>query len=148
MENIYMEYLAKMNPDDVSFIVSDMERFVNDNPINCFPETLSEEDEESRRRRHIEREWPAIGTILTADYYGTRYTAEIVPATKRLKSGRQIRIGSGPAETMLCDSFSEAMIAATEEQRSQQNLARKGVSNGWLFWNWDGKPENISSDED
>jgi hypothetical protein len=32
------------------------------------------------------------------------------------------------------------MIAATEQQRADQSLGRKGVSNGWMFWQWDGKP--------
>ena len=54
-------------------------------------------DEESRRRRHIAHEWPETGIVFSAEYYGERCTAKIIPATKRLKSGKQIRITSGPA---------------------------------------------------
>lgn len=100
----------------------------------------TEDDEESRRRRHIDREWPDVGTILSSEYYGATYTAEVITAAKRLKSGKQIRITSGPAQGMTCDSFSEAMLCATEIQRNEQSLGRKGTSNGWAFWQWNGKP--------
>ncbi len=150
MEKLYQQTLAALPVEDVSFILSQFPQAtvaVNQPAAGnntAMEAEQTEEDEESRRRRRIEREWPAEGTALSAEYYGTTYTAEIIPAAKKLKSGKQIRLTSGPAQGVVCDSFSEAMITATEQQRADQNLGRKGVSNGWLFWIWDGKPENIS----
>lgn len=151
MNNPFKQALAAMSVEDISFILSQIQ------PAGTPMVTLDTgvviendhnvDDDESRRRRHIEREWPAVGTELTADYFGVLYGAEIITATKRLKSGRQIRITSGAAKGTICDSFSEAMLTATEDQRNQENLARKGVSNGWLFWQWPGKPENIAGDD-
>lgn len=150
MEKLYQQTLAALPVEDVSFILSQFPQAAvpsrqavadTDAVMEAEP---SEEDEESRRRRRIEREWPDVGTVLRAEYYGTTYTAEVIVASKKLKSGKQIHITSGPAQRTVCDSLSEAMIAATEKQRTDQNLGRKGVSNGWLFWIWDGKPENIA----
>jgi hypothetical protein len=76
---------------------------------------------------------------LTATYYGVEYSAKIIPATKKLKSGKQIQISTGLATERICDSMSEAMLIATANQRAEQNLRRKGVANGWDFWQWDGK---------
>ena len=154
MEQLFQQALAAMPVADVGFILSHLPTAILAQPDlysqDHAPvlENIPEEDEEGRRRRHIEREWPAIGTVLTADYYGTHYTAEIVPATKRLKSGKQIRITSGPAQGTVCDSFSETMITATDKQRTDQNLARKGVSNGWQFWLWEGKTEDDQDEND
>ncbi len=150
MEKLYQQTLAALPVEDVRFILSQFPQATvavsqpaAGNSTAMEAEQI-EEDEESRRRRRIEREWPAVGTILRAEYFNEQYTAEIVPAVKKLKSGKQIRLTSGPAQGVVCDSFSEAMIAATEQQRTDQNLGRKGVSNGWLFWVWEGKPENIA----
>lgn len=151
MNHDYQQALASMSVEDVSCILSLLSP-----PSSSVASSNSaagivvqqDEDEDGRRRRRIERDWPEMGTILTADYFGTTYTAEIIPATKRLKSGKQIRIESGPAKGAVCDSFSEAMIEATEAQRTVQNLGRKGVSNGWVFWQWDGKPSNINGEEE
>ena len=143
MENLYQQTLAAMPVEDVSFILSQLpqsDAVVAEPVAGASGTEQLEDDDESRRRRHIDRVWPDTGTILSADYYGAAYTAEIIPAAKRLKSGKQIRITSGAAQDTVCDSFSEAMIAATEQQRTDQNLGRKGVSNGWMFWQWDGKP--------
>ena len=150
MNTLYREALAGLLPAEVDFI------------LNATPDTVvqpesapaatapggSPEEGETRRRRHIEREWPETGTRLYADYFGTRYLAEMVTAAKKLKSGKQIRIASGPAIGEICDSFTEAMIRATEKQREKQNLGRKGISNGWEFWQWDGKPTGITGDGD
>lgn len=154
MNIIFKQALAELRPDEVRFILANqpqaeaVQSFITEEQVALQMNSNDDQDAENRRRRHIEREWPEIGTILTAEYYGARYTAEIVSATKRLKSGRQIRITSGPAATILCDSFSEAMLTATEAQRTQQNLARKGVSDGWVFWQWDGKPDDIDGEDD
>lgn len=157
MNTLFKQTLAELRPDEVRFILANLpqaEPQIQDMKSTSaqdltMPQTDSgdDQDAENRRRRHIEREWPATGTMLTADYFGVSYGAEIVAASKRLKSGRQIRITSGAAKGTICDSFSEAMLIATEDQRNKENLARKGVSNGWLFWQWDGKPEDIAWDD-
>lgn len=148
MNNLYQQALTAMPVEDVEFILSQLPA-----PVLKEPEPPSQDqevehgtdvDEETRRRRRFDREWPEIGTELWAEYFGVRYTADVFPANKKLKSGKQIRITSGPALGTVCDSFSEAMIIATEEQRQKQFLGRKGTSNGWLFWEWPGKPDNIA----
>ena len=53
---------------------------------------------------------------------------------RRFKSGRALRLLSGPAAGQVHHSLSGAMLAATESQRQEQGLGRKGVSNGWTFW--------------
>ncbi len=144
--------LAELRPEEVDFILSQLPPVEPGSTAENEPAADPADSDgfevdpesESHRRRRIEREWPDVGAILRAEYYGTAYTAEIVSASKKLKSGKQIRLTSGPAQSVVCDSFSEAMIAATDRQRTDQNLGRKGVSNGWLFWEWDGKPENIA----
>jgi len=87
-------------------------------------------------RKSPKHEWPNVGATLTAEYYGVVYTATVIEATKRLKSGKQVKITSGPAVGIICDSLSDAMLKATEKQREASNLRRKGVSNGWDFWQW------------
>jgi hypothetical protein len=86
-----------------------------------------------------ERTWPDVGTELTANYYGVEYGAKMIPATKKLKSGKQIQISTGAAAGRICDSMSEAMLITTANQRAEKNLRRKGVANGWDFWQWGGK---------
>ena len=93
----------------------------------------SPEEEEDRRRRNVEHEWPQVGTILEADYEGTRYEAEVI-SMPRYKSGRAIRITTGPAAGEVERSMSGAMLTATEKLREENDLGRKGVSNGWKFW--------------
>jgi hypothetical protein len=146
MEKIYQETLAGLLPAEVDCILAATPAAAPQPegvPAMAAPGDQAEEGE-IRRRRHIEREWPETGTRLFADYFGTRYQAELVTAAKKLKSGKQIRIASGPAIGEICDSFTEAMTRATERQREKQNLGRKGVSNGWEFWQWDGKPAAIA----
>ena len=149
MSAIFKETLAKLRPGDVRFILANQPQIdgaEDDSSLSAKDQAIvaldpaDDQDEDGRRRRHIERAWPELATKLTAEYYGQTYTAQIVPATKKLKSGKQIVLLDGPAQGTVCDSFSEAMITATEMQRADQNLARKGVSNGWVFWQWDGKP--------
>lgn len=157
MTNAFQQVLAALRPEEVSFILSQLPAEKQDGETDSQitageastgfrtgDEPESDLDAENRRRRRIDREWPAVGTILSAEYYGEHYRAEIIPAGKKLKSGRQIRLCSGPGAGMVCDSFSEAMLCATEIQRNEQGLGRKGTSNGWIFWQWEGKPENIA----
>ncbi len=91
---------------------------------------------EQKKPQH---DWPLVGAVLTAEYYGQQYRAVVIPARKKLLSGRQLKIESGPAAGEICDSLSAAMILATEAQRRKMNLRRKGVANGWDFWQWEGK---------
>jgi len=90
-------------------------------------------------RRHIEHEWPEVGTILHADYFGEHYTAEVIaaPPERNLKSGKMIKLTSGPASGFVHTSMSRAMEAATAKQREDQNLGRKGCLSGWEFWKWE-----------
>lgn len=87
-----------------------------------------------RKRLYVEREWPAIGTILSGTYYGVVYRAEVIPANKRLKSGKQLRILDGPAKGKRVDSFTKALLVATARQRREGKLGRSGATNGWSFW--------------
>jgi hypothetical protein len=143
MNTLYQETLAGLLPAEVDFILDATPAPAATGQTAAHGGRT--EEGEPRRRRRIEREWPEIGTRLYAEYCGTRYQAETVTAAKKLKSGKQIRIASGPAIGEICDSFTEAMIRATEKQREKQNLGRKGVSNGWEFWQWYGKPADSAS---
>ena len=86
-----------------------------------------------RKRRHVERQWPETGTILQADYQGVHYEAEVIPAPQ-YKSGKAIKILTGNAAGQVSHSMSGAMLVATESQRKQQGLGRRGLANGWSFW--------------
>ncbi len=86
-----------------------------------------------RKRRTFHREWPDVGQILEADYEGVRYEAEVVTAP-RYRTGKALKIVNGPAAGEVCHSPTGAMLQATEQQRQENNLGRKGVANGWQFW--------------
>lgn len=88
----------------------------------------------ARTRRTVPHEWPPVGTMLKADYFGVVYRAEVIAATKRLKAGKQLRLLDGPAKGRRLDSFSKAMLVATVKQRREQKLGRRGASSGWEFW--------------
>jgi hypothetical protein len=102
-------------------------------------ETASQEGKGPRKagqkvKRHaVQHSWPEVGTVLEAEYQGQHYTAEVIGAP-RYKSGRALRITSGPAEGEVSSSFSGAMMVATEAQREAAGLGRKGISSGWEFW--------------
>ncbi len=93
-----------------------------------------QEKPKKRKRRNIKHRWPEAGTILEADYEGVHYEAEVVAAPK-YKSGKAVKILTGPAEGAVVSSMSAAMLMATRKQREEADLGRKGVSNGWEFWN-------------
>ncbi len=78
-------------------------------------------------------QWPEVGTILEADYEGLHYEAEVISAP-RYKSGKAVRILTGPATDAVERSMSGAMLKATEKQRKASDLGKKGASNGWKFW--------------
>ena len=88
---------------------------------------------EKRTRRSIRHAWPEVGVILRANYHGQHYEAEVVEAPQ-LKSGKALKILTGPAAGKVCRSVSRAMLRATEAQREANDLGRKGVANGWEFW--------------
>ena len=90
--------------------------------------------EPSHARQHIDHEWPPVGTIVSGNYFGTVYRAQVVKANKKLKSGRQLKLLDGPAKGKRFDSFTGALLDATEKQRKKSNLGRKQASNGWGFW--------------
>lgn len=97
------------------------------------PEEEPDSDDKDRKRRKVSHAWPDVGTVLEADYKGTHYEAEVVEMP-RLKSGKALKILTGPAKGKVCTSMSRAMLDATEKQREEQGLGRSGVSNGWEFW--------------
>ena len=86
-----------------------------------------------KKRRQIEHPWPDVGGILEADYHGVHYEAEVIPMP-RLKSGKAMRILTGPAAGITCRSMTGAMLKATEDQRNEMKVGRNGVPNGWDFW--------------
>ena len=106
------------------------------------PETASQEavtqeapsqSKKKRRRRRVSHPWPEVGVNLAADYAGVHYEAQVIEAP-RYKSGKALKILTGPATSKVCRSPSGAMLLATEQQRQEQGLGRKGVTNGWAFW--------------
>ena len=102
-------------------------------PHSQEPGSQPRSQKKHRARRSTPHAWPDVGTILSADYFGTRYEAEVVEA-RRYKNGRALKILTGPAAGKIFSSMSGAMLAATESQRQEQNLGHKGISNGWRFW--------------
>lgn len=86
-----------------------------------------------RKRRRVGHEWGEVGTLLCADYHGVHYEAEVV-AAPRYRRGRALKLLTGPAAGAVCHSFSGAMLKATEAQRQEQGLGRKGAASGWGFW--------------
>jgi len=86
-----------------------------------------------RRRRTLEHQWPEPGTLLQADYEGVHYEAQVI-VDAGSRSQRTVKILSGPAAGRICGSPTGAMMEATEQQRQQANLGKKGVANGWEFW--------------
>ena len=97
------------------------------------PQETASPGKKTRKRRKAAHQWPEVGTVLTGDYHGVHYEAEVIQAP-RYKSGRVLRILTGPAAGKVSSSYSGAMLKATEAQRQEQGLGRKGVANGWAFW--------------
>ena len=75
-----------------------------------------------------------MGTELVGEIGSDTFTAEVIE-NPRLKSGRSIRITSGPAAGKVCNTPTGAALEATEAYRRAYNLGRAGgVTNGWTFW--------------
>lgn len=116
---------------------------VNTQVINTQEEPGEQEDmktKKERKRRTVKHKWPEVGQILQADYEGVQHEAEVV-AAPRYKSGKALRILNGPAAGEIFHSMTGAMLKATEAQRRESNLGRKGVANGWDFWKVKGKEQ-------
>lgn len=86
-----------------------------------------------RKRRTFEHQWPEPGTVLQADYEGVHYEAQVI-VDAGSRSQRAVKILSGPADGKICRSPTGAMMEATQKQRTERNLGKKGVANGWSFW--------------
>ena len=83
------------------------------------------------RQKH---DWWTVGTELTGRIGSETFTAVVVE-NPQVKSGRSIRITSGPASGKVCRTPSRAALEATEAYRQANNLGRGGgVTNGWAFW--------------
>jgi hypothetical protein len=145
---IFTEAASTLTAEDLQHLKSSMpktdtpESDANEPATQPQPVEPAKEEISSKRpgkRQSVPHVWPELGTELHATYFGVEYKATVVKAAKRLKSGKQIRIDSGPAKNTICDSLSDAMLQATAKQRDNSNLNRKGVANGWDFWNWPGK---------
>ncbi len=104
-------------------------------PLNSHVTVTQEKrnSEPKKKRRRVEHEWPEIGQILEADYEGVHYEVEVI-AAPRYRSGKAVSILTGPAAGQVSRSLSGAMLKATEAQRKEQGLGKKGVANGWDFW--------------
>jgi hypothetical protein len=97
------------------------------------PAAAQTRNRKGRRRRTLPHQWPEVGQVLQADYEGVHYEAELVKAPC-FRSGRALRIITGPAAGKISHSPTGAMLEATAQQRAQQHLGKKGVANGWAFW--------------
>ncbi|MBN1489087.1 MAG: hypothetical protein JXA69_04150 [Phycisphaerae bacterium] len=79
-------------------------------------------------------DWWPVGTELFGRIGAEGFTA-IVVENLAVKSGRSLRITSGPAFGKICRTPTRAALEATEIYRQANNLGRGGgVTNGWAFW--------------
>ena len=89
-----------------------------------------------RRRRKVDHAWPEVGARLEGEYQGQTYAATVTLATN-LKSGRAVKVITGPVAGQTFRSMTAAMEAATAGQRQQLGLgqSKRGLpSSGWDFW--------------
>lgn len=85
----------------------------------------------TERAKH---EWWPIGTEVVGQIGSEFFTAEVVE-NPSVKSGRSLKLTSGPAQGRICITPTRAAIEATEDYRQANNLGRGGgVTNGWTFW--------------
>ena len=79
-------------------------------------------------------EWWPVGSELIAHLDSEAFTAVVVE-NPQVKSGKSLRITSGPAAEKVCITPTRAAIEATEAYRQAHGLGRVGgVTNGWTFW--------------
>jgi len=85
----------------------------------------------SVRSKH---EWWPVGTQVVGQIGSELFTAEVVE-NPSVKSGRSLKLTSGPAYGRICITPTRAALEATEAYRQANNLGRGGgVTNGWTFW--------------
>ena len=85
----------------------------------------------NERAKH---DWWPIGTELVAHVGGEEFTAEVVE-NPSVKSGRSLKLTSGPAQGRICVTPTRAALEATEDCRQANKLGRGGgVTNGWTVW--------------
>jgi len=85
----------------------------------------------AERTKH---EWWPIGTEVVGQIGREFFTAEVVE-NRAVKSGRSLKLTSGPAQGRICITPTRAALEATEDYRQARNLGRGGgVTNGWTFW--------------
>jgi len=79
-------------------------------------------------------EWWRIGTEVVGQIGSEFFTAEVVE-NPSVKSGRSLKLTSGPAQGRICITPTRAALESTEDYRQANNLGRGGgVTNGWTFW--------------
>lgn len=79
-------------------------------------------------------EWWPVGTEVVGQIGSEFFTAEVVE-NRAVKSGRSLKLTSGPAQGRTCITPTRAALEATEDYRQARNLGRGGgVTNGWTFW--------------
>ncbi len=82
----------------------------------------------------VRHDWWPLGTEVIGQIGSEFFTAVVVENTS-VKSGRSLKITSGPAAGKVCITPTRAAMEATEAYRQAQNLGRGGgVTNGWSFW--------------
>jgi hypothetical protein len=75
-----------------------------------------------------------VGTEVVGQIGSEFFTAEVVENLS-VKSGRSLKLTSGPAQGKVCITPTRAALEATEDYRQAHNLGRGGgVTNGWTFW--------------
>ena len=85
----------------------------------------------TERAKH---KWWPIGTEVVGQIGREFFTAEVVE-NRAVKSGRSLKLTSGPAQGRTCITPTRAALEATEDYRQARNLGRGGgVTNGWTFW--------------
>ena len=82
----------------------------------------------------VRHDWWPLGTEVIGQIGAEFFTATVVE-NPAVKSGRSLKITSGPAQGRICITPTRAAMEATEDFRQAHNLGRGGgVTNGWVFW--------------
>jgi hypothetical protein len=116
-------------------------------PIEAGPATSSSRGEYERHRtreskvstecvgsERAKHQWWPVGTEVVGQIGREFFTAEVVENAS-VKSGRSLRLTSGPAQGRICITPTRAALEATEDYRQANNFGRGGgVTNGWTFW--------------
>jgi len=82
----------------------------------------------------VKHEWWPLGTELIGQI-GSEFFTAVVVENASVKSGRSLKLTSGPAQGKICITPTRAAMEATEAYRQAHNVGRGGgVTNGWQFW--------------